>query len=427
MASSCRICNNPSLFVCSHCQSSQYCSSNCRETDWPVHSLICTQVGILPPPFPIPRDICFLSYQDNKDREEALYGSKEVLETLANSTKYQALLDVEYDFRVKWITQVIQDMSVDILFDQYQIYTQTFMKRIFLMATHAKETHETMSDTFEEFTRSIQKSIRNPPRLVELMKQLLTYCLTNRDFVLNAMFLGRVVSYVFEIDIEPMQESNWRLVSGKQREFKILRETWERNQPTFNQKFAVAMTYEGRNYVRVVTKGMVFYRGQGSGRSPTPRRDTAWFAVDPWSAMTYIVPDSAYTNMEDYCTQIGTISAFRTANQFVILDMSSADNVRKIRALATGDMLETFDELWKIQGGVVKRTSLQNLDIYWVNWLCSKGYAGYIASQEVGLHPELFLCTWKDHLEYAGTYDTPSIIRMDFCQYPSAKVKTSDR
>jgi hypothetical protein len=54
------------------------------------------------------------------------------------------------------------------------------------------------------------------------------------------------------------------------------------------------------------------------------------------------------------------------------------------------------------------------LDIKWVEWLCRNGYNGYIANSDVGLAPELFLCTWRDHVEYVGTYDTKQIIQMPF-------------
>ena len=43
MESTCTICDSPSAKPCSRCHSAKYCSVECQQTDWPSHSLLCSQ------------------------------------------------------------------------------------------------------------------------------------------------------------------------------------------------------------------------------------------------------------------------------------------------------------------------------------------------------------------------------------------------
>lgn len=43
MASPCTICNTPNAQICGRCKSTKYCSTECQQTDWPTHRLLCAQ------------------------------------------------------------------------------------------------------------------------------------------------------------------------------------------------------------------------------------------------------------------------------------------------------------------------------------------------------------------------------------------------
>ena len=42
----CTICSLPNAGTCNQCQSANYCSPECQQTDWPSHSLLCSQLSI---------------------------------------------------------------------------------------------------------------------------------------------------------------------------------------------------------------------------------------------------------------------------------------------------------------------------------------------------------------------------------------------
>lgn len=43
MAVTCTICDSPNARACTKCHSTNYCSTECQQTDWPSHSLLCSQ------------------------------------------------------------------------------------------------------------------------------------------------------------------------------------------------------------------------------------------------------------------------------------------------------------------------------------------------------------------------------------------------
>lgn len=43
MESTCIICDSPHAKACAGCHSTNYCSPECQQTDWPSHSLLCSQ------------------------------------------------------------------------------------------------------------------------------------------------------------------------------------------------------------------------------------------------------------------------------------------------------------------------------------------------------------------------------------------------
>ena len=43
MESTCTICHSPTAKPCGRCHSARYCSLECQQTDWPSHSLLCSQ------------------------------------------------------------------------------------------------------------------------------------------------------------------------------------------------------------------------------------------------------------------------------------------------------------------------------------------------------------------------------------------------
>ena len=43
MESTCTICHSPTAKPCGRCHSARYCSLECQQTDWPCHSLLCSQ------------------------------------------------------------------------------------------------------------------------------------------------------------------------------------------------------------------------------------------------------------------------------------------------------------------------------------------------------------------------------------------------
>ena len=82
------------------------------------------------------------------------------------------------------------------------------------------------------------------------------------------------------------------------------------------------------------------------------------------------------------------------------------------------EILLAYKNSWVVQNGELVRTSFIRNDIAWTEWLCRRGFAGYIAPKLGGFHAELFLCEWKTALKFVGAYDTRAILQTDFCNEP---------
>lgn len=50
VATSCIMCNAWNAYVCRHCNSAHYCSSECQKADWPLHQLLCKELAALRDP-----------------------------------------------------------------------------------------------------------------------------------------------------------------------------------------------------------------------------------------------------------------------------------------------------------------------------------------------------------------------------------------
>lgn len=184
----------------------------------------------------------------------------------------------------------------------------------------------------------------------------------------------------------------------------------------------------------MLKQGALLYRGQGGHRPATPKRSTAWFAFTAKTAMGYLLPDTEKNNhnLHQICSNLGNISLFQVRKDTLLMNLASATNIEMLREqLATelgedDEIYKAFDVSWSVDEntGEISRVSHILIDVKWANWLCSKGYLGYVATATKGLLPEVFFCDWNAIVKFRGTYDSKEVLQTEFCKEPFYSTNT---
>ena len=463
---SCFTCENTAHFTCKKCKTALYCSSKCKKLDT-SHTLVCNNAVNGLPPFPIPQQIAFLAKSSIGTKEKELYGTQTVLESAIrygiDTTAYKLFLDNELGKRRTLIRQFINVLNADNLNESVPDWApsrfkpqwkrrmfsgqSTTIQKWILSPTHVLDTFDQfelfIEDTFDELLQYAKSDDKQ--MFTRTFQSLMEQLVTNDDYVLNCVHVPKIAQWLLkgqEKLIKKLEMSNQRIVDAKHEIYLAMRKKWRITAPSFDDLFSPASAFVDRKALRVVREGALFYRGQGTymrkpdykrvPRPGIPKRDTVWFALDPWASFGYIVPYSSIDQpVSDHCKRIGEISAFKATSDFVLFDMTNIDNIKRMRYEISQDKdpesmtVEAFDEIWNIETGKIRRESQLAKDIVWINWLCSHGYDGYIADSVTGLHSEMFLCKWSDNLKYIGSYRSKDVLRMDFCKTPFSKTAFS--
>ena len=421
----CRRCDNPAKKVCNVCYTSVYCSPKCFVDD-KQHYIRCSSNIKNLPPFPIPKNIAFLIFQTSQHIEYNLYGTQYVINVMEsqnlNTKDFKGVLNEQLNVRKTLIFEMLNTIAKDtinvswyIIYGQFEYFIQSPTYDIKEILETLYVTTNDMDDMFVQFKK-----------IINVLYKL-------DDFVLNCYHLGTVVHNMFDNQQDFHKEwtkSNKQISQAKNVVYVNMRDNWRKLQPSFDVIFPKATLYSTKQLVRTIKDDMILYRGQPTEtkegrpiqRPGIPKRNSAWFAIDPWTAITYILPTYGFfSQFSDYNATIGEISAFVVDKDLQLLDMSVPYNVHQMHELIVkskdDELLSIFESIWNFTDeGTIVRKSIQKLDILWVNWLCKYGYDGYIANSDVGLHAEIFFCNWQKHCRYLGTYNTKEILQVPFME-----------
>jgi hypothetical protein len=195
---------------------------------------------------------------------------------------------------------------------------------------------------------------------------------------------------------------------------------------------------------RAIKDGTLFYRGYRTYKGATDiGRNHVWLTFDVISSMNYLVPpvkeDSKrittqtvlFSDSHDYCAGAGGVAVFRVKRDLEVLDFANVDTIRHLNKVlkdekAPEDVIKAFEHGWAVgESGEIDRYSVDRYDFIVVNWLCQKGYGGYIAVGIKGLHDEILLCDPSDTLDYVGDYDPRKDMNFHVCQKPYTLMNTT--
>jgi len=159
-----------------------------------------------------------------------------------------------------------------------------------------------------------------------------------------------------------------------------------------------------------------------------PKRDHKFFSVSMKTAIIYM---SGNTQIGDvniqtssylYCQFLGEISVYETKNHLKLFNLSHANTVRhilkKLQELnAPSEVVEAFEYGWSLQNDEFVRQTTLEFDFIFINWLCEKGFNGYLATNVKELHDEIFICNTSKNLRLTEINGVDEF-NVPICKYP---------
>lgn len=210
-----------------------------------------------------------------------------------------------------------------------------------------------------------------------------------------------------------------------------------------NEQLSVKSSYDHflpvdqEPFLKMIPKGTFMVRGYKTYRGRLDKtRDFAWFGFSVRVSMPYLLPRSReelpgykqpdMDHLNLYCSALGQLAVFQLNRDVKVLDFSNVMTIRYIRQFlldhnAPPTVLKAFDRGWQESGTSFIRESSDVPDALFVNWMCSNGFNGYVATGVAGLHDEILLCNITQVVDYIGEYDPRKVMNLHLCSEPYSK------
>jgi len=150
----------------------------------------------------------------------------------------------------------------------------------------------------------------------------------------------------------------------------------------------------------------------------------SYFTIEFNTAISYILPwKNNSEKSSNFCkNDVGEIYVFQTTRPLKLMDFSDVTLLSEFRkklveSNAPKNIISSFDYGWKLDEQKLVRKSMLDYDIIVVEWLCSRGYDGYIATGLSSLADEILICNPNDNIKYIERY-TSSDFNIPVCEEP---------
>lgn len=429
----CFYCNTHDVKLqCERC-SLPFCGKECQQ-----NAAICEKIQTFLPKFPIPKHQAFLPAQTNSGRVFNIYGTSVIKTAMRrnrmDTREFQNTINTVLAARRSMLKRPLPKIQASQWaviegFEQDSVFT---FESYVLSPMHSRDTWAQMRQQFLIYADDMREAIvdnMNIIRIRYVWSQIIKFALTNDDFIINGDdFIRQYISVArpprSNSLIHEMRRSKEKVIASFRKMW--FRKNWDYDAialPVTTNMFSFLQ----QTVSRKIAKNTIFYRGSKSNTKQIKYK-TAWFGMEPFTAMGYIIPatemDVEDSTLQSYCKAVGVISAFKVKKKFFIIDLSNVKNVKflqnMIKNTTSNEILEAYNTSWSLldNESVVIRKSILKKDLLWTDWLCKQGFVGYVANKGMGLHAEIFLCDWKNYVDYLGSYDNERVLQFGFCTEP---------
>ena len=280
------------------------------------------------------------------------------------------------------------------------------------------------------------------PREYEMLKEYLN---ATKDFnppnISPKIFWTGVITFVLETHILGICGILKSLITSNLK--KSLKQKCKQYIDTYNHEIESLITFGTCSLHDVhVNAGILLYRSGKPGVERTDYDRLKWFGYDIQIAKLYMPPkEYKNTNMsvQKLCQQFNKIYVYRTIRPLNLINMSSIYFVKNLRNQMHQELIEAqqasnakeleiaksnlkaLHRTWRIENNKLYRNSNVDDDVTVGNYICNKGYDGYLAKSmntpnKCDFHNEIMLCTSVgaielveviDSLPYYCNYDIP--------------------
>lgn len=164
----------------------------------------------------------------------------------------------------------------------------------------------------------------------------------------------------------------------------------------------------------------------------------SFFSLNPVYLSGYMIPDNnSKDTLSEYMKAIGGIAVYVLKDDIKLMDFSNVSTIQFMKKIlkdknAPSHVIDAFESSWRVDEdkNTLSRISYESEDLTFINWLCSKGYGGYLGMDVEGLHDEIALCfpgsESESVIEYKGTIDYEFInfplFEKPYVSYPDLNV-----
>lgn len=172
---------------------------------------------------------------------------------------------------------------------------------------------------------------------------------------------------------------------------------------------------ENKFYKKIIKKGTMLYRGYKGINPINVNNSYAFFALHPIHLTTYFIPQPKEANkLQEYKNFIKGIATYVLRKDVEVMDFSNISSIRFMKKIledegAPEKVVKAFESSWQIIDSEDRfsRYSIEEKDITFIEWLCNKGYGGYIGIDVGEMHDEIAICFSE---KSDGIYDSESIL-----------------
>lgn len=278
------------------------------------------------------------------------------------------------------------------------------------------------------------------PREYEMLKEYLTEINSTPNLSPKIFWTG-VITFVLETHILGICGILKSLITSNLK--KSLKQKCKQYIDTYNHEIESLITFGTCSLHDVhVDAGILLYRSGKPGVERTYYDRLKWFGYDIQVAKLYMPPkEYKNTNMsvQKLCKQFNKIYVYKTLRPLNLINMSSIYFVKTLRDQMYQEFIEAqrasntkeieiaksnlkaLHRTWRIENNKLYRNSNVDDDIIVGNYICHKGYDGYLAKSmktqnKCDFHNEIMLCNSSatielveviDSLPYYCDYDIP--------------------